>query len=176
MIIAGDLNGHIGANSNRFSSMHEGFGYRVRNEEGITTLEFAVAHDLVVLNSFFKKRDANLITFHSEDHDTKIDYMLVCKEDLRLCKDRKFFLDKANRSASEERYKEAKKEPKKAVARAKEKAHEDPYKRLDSKEGENDIYTIVKARDKRNRDLGNVIIIKDEDGRSIVNEVAIRRR
>ncbi|GJR09645.1 leucine--tRNA ligase [Tanacetum coccineum] len=91
MIIAGYLNGHIGANADGFLSMHGGFGYGVRNEEGRTILEFAAAHDLVVLNSFFKKRDAHLITFHSGDYDTKIDYMLVGKGDLRLCKDRKVF-------------------------------------------------------------------------------------
>ncbi|GJS12170.1 zinc finger, CCHC-type containing protein, partial [Tanacetum coccineum] len=84
--------------------------------------------------------------------------------------------DEANRSAAEERYKEAKREAKKAVARAKEKAYEDLYKRLDSKEGVNDIYRIAKARDRRKRDIGNVRFIKDGGGRSIVNEDAIRRR
>nr|GFA95022.1 hypothetical protein [Tanacetum cinerariifolium] len=54
-------------------------------------IEFATAHDLMVTNSFFKKRDAHLITFHSRVHDTQIDYMLVRKENLRLCKDCKVF-------------------------------------------------------------------------------------
>ncbi|GJY16756.1 hypothetical protein Tco_0387178 [Tanacetum coccineum] len=84
--------------------------------------------------------------------------------------------DEANRSAIEKRYKEAKREAKKAVSKAKEKAYEDMYKRLDSKEGENDIYRIAKARDRRKRDLGIVRFIKDEDGRSSVNEDVIRRR
>ncbi|GJT07059.1 retrovirus-related pol polyprotein LINE-1, partial [Tanacetum coccineum] len=84
--------------------------------------------------------------------------------------------DEANKSAAEERYKEAKREAKKAVARAKEKAYEYLYKRLDSKEGENDIYRKAKARDRRKRDLKNVRFIKDGDGRTIVNEDAIRRR
>ncbi|GJU36052.1 ubiquinol oxidase, mitochondrial-like protein [Tanacetum coccineum] len=302
LIIAGDLNGHIGAEADGFSSVHGGFGYGVRNEEGRTILEFAAAHDLVVVNSFFKKRDAHLITYHSGDHDTQIDYMLVRRGDLRVCKDCKVFpgevcfsqhrllaLDinikrrprstkmavkprilwknlhgeaaeafrtrvtegvtpelggrtttdaeqmwnrlantireaaketlgvvagasrthigrreswwfseevqnkvkakqtrfrelismqgnEADRSATEERYKEAKREAKKAVARAKDKAYEDLYKRLDSKEGENDIYRIAKARQRRKMDLGSVRFIKDEDGRSIVNEDAIRRR
>ncbi|GJR00848.1 ribonuclease H-like domain-containing protein [Tanacetum coccineum] len=92
MIIAEDLNGYIGANADGFSSVHGGFGYGVRNEEGRTILKFAAVHDLVVVNSFFKKRDARLITFHSGDHDTQIDYMLVRKGDLRLCKDCKVFL------------------------------------------------------------------------------------
>ncbi|GJS99652.1 stress-induced protein [Tanacetum coccineum] len=290
------------AEADGFSSVHGGFGYGVRNEEGRTILEFAAAHDLVVVNSFFKKRDAHLITYHSGDHNTQIDYMLVRKGDLRVCKDCKVFLgevcfsqhrllaldihikrrpcstkmvvklrilwknlhgkateafrarvtkgvtpevegrtvadaeqtwnklantireatketigvvagtsrthigrreswwlteevqnkvkakqtrfrelismrgDEANKSAIHERYKEAKREVKKAIARAKVKAHEDLYKRLDSKEGENDIYRIAKARDRRKMDLGSVRFIKDEDGRSIVNEDAIRRR
>ncbi|GKA66042.1 leucine--tRNA ligase [Tanacetum coccineum] len=91
LIIAGDLNGHIGAEADGFSSVHGGFGYGVRNEEGRTILEFAAAHDLVVVNSFFKKRDAHLITYHSGDHDTQIDYMLVRRGDLRVCKDNKVF-------------------------------------------------------------------------------------
>ncbi|GJW02906.1 retrovirus-related pol polyprotein LINE-1 [Tanacetum coccineum] len=84
--------------------------------------------------------------------------------------------NEADRSATEEMYKKAKREAKKAVARAKDKAYEDLYKRLDSKQGENDIYRIAKARQRRKIDLGSVRFIKDEDGRSIVNEDAIRRR
>ncbi|GJT04492.1 ribonuclease H-like domain-containing protein [Tanacetum coccineum] len=69
------------------------FGYGVRNEEGQTILdfEFTAAHDLVVVNSFFNKRDAHLITYHSGDHDTQIDCMLVRRGDLRVCKDCKVF-------------------------------------------------------------------------------------
>ncbi|GKD04626.1 retrovirus-related pol polyprotein LINE-1 [Tanacetum coccineum] len=80
--------------------------------------------------------------------------------------------DEANISAVEERYKEAKN----AVARVKGKAYENLYKRLDSKEGENDIYRIAKARERREMDLRSVRFIKDEDGRSIINKDAIWRR
>ncbi|GJV91045.1 aminopeptidase M1 [Tanacetum coccineum] len=92
LIIAGDLNGHIGENADGFSSVHGDFGYGVRNDKGRTILEFAATHDLAVINSFFKKRDVHLITFHNGDHDTQIDYMLVRKGDLRLCKDCKKYL------------------------------------------------------------------------------------
>ncbi|GJT17181.1 retrovirus-related pol polyprotein LINE-1 [Tanacetum coccineum] len=70
----------------------------------------------------------------------------------------------------------AKREAKIAVARAKDKAYEDLYKKLDSKEGANDIYKIAKARERRRRDLGNVRYIKDEGGRTIVREEDIRKR
>ncbi|XP_071704359.1 uncharacterized protein [Rutidosis leptorrhynchoides] len=74
----------------------------------------------------------------------------------------------AGRTRVEERYKEAKREAKKAVAIAKDKAYEDLYRKLDSKEGANNIYRIAKARERRSMDLVNVKYIKDEAGQSIV--------
>ncbi|XP_071708963.1 uncharacterized protein [Rutidosis leptorrhynchoides] len=62
LIIGGDLNGHIGAETEGYEGAHGGFGFGPRNEEGRSILEFAIAHELVVANSFFKKRDAQLAT------------------------------------------------------------------------------------------------------------------
>nr|GEY80232.1 protein RAE1 [Tanacetum cinerariifolium] len=73
-------------------------------------------------------------------------------------------------------YKVAKREAKIAVARAKDKAYEDLYKKLDSKEGANDIYTISKARERKRRDIGNMRYIKGEGGRIIVREEDIKKR
>nr|GEY32961.1 glyoxalase I, glyoxalase/bleomycin resistance protein/dihydroxybiphenyl dioxygenase [Tanacetum cinerariifolium] len=91
----GDLNGYIEAAADRYARVHGGFGYGARNEEGRTILEFATAHDLVVVNSVFKKSDAYLITFQSGGHNTQIDYLLVHKGDLRACKDCRAFPSKA---------------------------------------------------------------------------------
>ncbi|GKE08371.1 hypothetical protein Tco_1411922, partial [Tanacetum coccineum] len=57
---------------------------------------------------------------------------------------------------AKERYKVAKREAKITVARAKDEAYEDLYKKLDSKEVANDIYKIAKAQERRRRDLGNM--------------------
>ncbi|GKE39425.1 craniofacial development protein 2, partial [Tanacetum coccineum] len=51
LILGGDLNGHIGAATEGYSGVHGGFSYGVRNEEGRAILYFAIAHDLVVVNS-----------------------------------------------------------------------------------------------------------------------------
>ncbi|GJV97158.1 hypothetical protein Tco_1548735 [Tanacetum coccineum] len=77
---------------------------------------------------------------------------------------------------AKERYKVAKREEKIAVAQAKDKAYEDLYKRLDSREGANDTYKIAKARERRRRDIGNVRFIKDERGRTIVREDENKKR
>ncbi|XP_071714558.1 uncharacterized protein [Rutidosis leptorrhynchoides] len=87
LLIGGDLNGHIGSDVEGYPGTHGGFGYGVRNEEGSSILDFAVAQDLVVVNSFFNKTNAQLATFHSGDHSTQIDYLLLRKGELRTCGD-----------------------------------------------------------------------------------------
>ncbi|GKF02933.1 hypothetical protein Tco_0029856, partial [Tanacetum coccineum] len=67
---------------------------------------------------------------------------------------------------AKEGYKAAKREAKIAVVQAKDKAYEDLNKKLDSKEGANDIYRIAKVRERRRMDLGNIRYIKDEEGRT----------
>nr|GEW51340.1 ribonuclease H-like domain-containing protein [Tanacetum cinerariifolium] len=64
---------------------------------------------------------------------------------------------------AKERYKVAMREAKIAVAQAKDKAYENLYMKLDSKEGTNDIYKIARARERKRMDIGNVRYIKDED-------------
>ena len=51
-----DLNGHIGTTSAGFEAVHEGFGYGSRNQEGEKVLDFVVAFDLMIANTFFRKQ------------------------------------------------------------------------------------------------------------------------
>ncbi|XP_071739005.1 uncharacterized protein [Rutidosis leptorrhynchoides] len=272
LLISGGLNGHVGTDVEGYAGVHGGFGYGARNEEGLSILEFAIPHDLVVVNSFFRKTDAQFETFHSGGHSTQIDYMLLRKGDLMTCEDCKVLsaltcssqhrflvmdlvlqrrvtrsvrpvqpkilwkklnggragtfktsvverVDKevdlisqddadqmwnclastirevsketlgvavgssslvgrgapADRTRVEQRYKEAKREAKKAVARVKEKAYAELYRKLDFKEGANDIYMITKARERRRRHLDNIKFIKNEVGQTLVKEDEIRK-
>ncbi|GJY82023.1 hypothetical protein Tco_0494774, partial [Tanacetum coccineum] len=75
-----------------------------------------------------------------------------------------------------ERYKKAKKESKEAVDQVEEKAYEELYKNLDSKERANDIFKIAKARERRRSDVGYIRFIKYEGGRTITDEEEIKRR
>ncbi|XP_071694508.1 uncharacterized protein [Rutidosis leptorrhynchoides] len=76
-----------------------------------------------------------------------------------------------DRTRAKERYREAKTEAKKAVARAKDKAYENLYKKLDSKEGANDIYRIAKARERRRRDIDNIKRISQDEVRSALRKM-----
>ncbi|XP_076921463.1 uncharacterized protein LOC143582871 [Bidens hawaiensis] len=75
--IGGDFNGHIGKDNDGLQGVHGGFGFGNRNETGTDLLDFALAHDLGIINSFFKKRDSHLITFRSGGRNTQIDYLLM---------------------------------------------------------------------------------------------------
>jgi hypothetical protein len=55
--IGGDLNGHVGTVRGGFDRVHGGFGYDEQNQEGEDILNFAIAYDLIVANTFFKKKN-----------------------------------------------------------------------------------------------------------------------
>ncbi|KAJ0851967.1 putative SWR1-complex protein 5/Craniofacial development protein [Helianthus annuus] len=294
IFIGGDFNGHIGKDSDGFELVHGGFGFGDRNDPGRDLLDFAAAHDLGIINSFFRKRESHLITFSSGGRNTQIDYLLMRQEDRRMWMDCKvipretataqhhllvadiaiklrltegerktrprtrwgdlkgekitLFRDKVNSMTSmqqgddtnrmweemattittvanetlgvttgktnghkeswwwnedvhakikakqqsfrdllrctveEERlrvreiYKKAKREAKKAVTEAKNTAYKQMYERLETKEGEHDMFKISKARERRRQDLGVVKFIKGEDGSVLVKAHDIKLR
>ena len=71
-------------------------------------------------------------------------------------------------------YRDAKKVAKKTVAVAKNNAYERLYQKLESKEGEKDVFKSTRAGEKKSRDLGCVRCIKGGDGRVLVEETEIR--
>ena len=76
LIPGGDWNGHVGRAADGFEEVHGGFGYGERHDEGVRLLDFAVAHDPVIGNTLFKKRNSHLITYASGDHETQVDNIL----------------------------------------------------------------------------------------------------
>jgi len=52
LFIGGDFNGHIGAKSGGYDTVHGGFGFGERNSGGVSVLDFAVAYELLVVNSY----------------------------------------------------------------------------------------------------------------------------
>ena len=87
LIPGGDWNGHVGSTAAGFEEVHGGFGYGERNEEGGRILDFAVAHDLIIGNTWFKKRLNHLITYESGDHSTQIDFILFRRSLRKLIQD-----------------------------------------------------------------------------------------
>ncbi|MES9950785.1 MAG: endonuclease/exonuclease/phosphatase family protein, partial [Candidatus Thiodiazotropha sp.] len=76
LIVCGDWNGHIGSKSTGFEEVHGGQAIGKRNTEGERVLEFAFANELIVGNSWFKKKPEHLVTYQSGDAATQIDFIL----------------------------------------------------------------------------------------------------
>ncbi|KAK3540847.1 hypothetical protein QTP86_002349 [Hemibagrus guttatus] len=61
-------------------------------------------------------------------------------------------------------------------ALAKQKAYEELYTRLDTREGEKDLYRLARQRDRDGKDVQQVRVIKDRDGRVLTSEESVQRR
>jgi hypothetical protein len=81
LFIRGDLNGHVGSTRVGFDGVHGGFGYGSRKQEGNGILNFALAYDLIIANTLFKKRVSHLVTFSNGHHYSQIDFILTKRED-----------------------------------------------------------------------------------------------
>jgi hypothetical protein len=64
-----------------------------------------------------------------------------------------------------QKYKEARRNAKKAVSEANGQAYTELYRKLDTKEGENDVYKMAKLRERKTRDFHQVKYIKNEADR-----------
>ena len=87
LVICGDLNGHIRKLVNGYEGVYSGYSYGLRNKESEHIIEFAAAHNLVVGNSYFTKKDNHVTTYQSGGTSSQIDYILVRRSDFKLVRD-----------------------------------------------------------------------------------------
>ncbi|KAK3532252.1 hypothetical protein QTP86_011841 [Hemibagrus guttatus] len=91
----------------------------------------------------------------------------------RLAK-KKWDMDRTEENRQE--YKELQRRVKREVSKAKQKAYEELYTRLDTREGEKDLYRLARQRDRDGKDVQQVRVIKDRDGRVLTSEESVHRR
>ena len=77
---------------------------------------------------------------------------------------------------SRREYKEARQKVKREVAKAKAEAYDELYDRLDTAEGEKDLYRLARQRDRAGKDIQHIRVIKDEDGNVLTSEESVLRR
>jgi hypothetical protein len=61
LFIIGDLNGHVGTTRRGFEMIHGDFGYGKQNQDGEQILNFVVPYDLMVANTFFRKKKNHIL-------------------------------------------------------------------------------------------------------------------
>ncbi|KAK3561661.1 hypothetical protein QTP86_012493 [Hemibagrus guttatus] len=91
----------------------------------------------------------------------------------RLAK-KKWDMDRTEENRQE--YKELQRRVKREVSKAKQKAYDELYTRLDTREGEKDLYRLARQRDRDGKDVQQVRVIKDRDGRVLTSEECVQRR
>ncbi|KAK3553162.1 hypothetical protein QTP86_031739, partial [Hemibagrus guttatus] len=91
----------------------------------------------------------------------------------RLAK-KKWDMDRTEDNRQE--YKELQHRVKREVSKAKQKAYDELYTRLDTREGQKDLYRLARQRDRGGKDVQQVRVIKDRDGRVLTSEESVQRR
>jgi hypothetical protein len=81
LFILTDLNGYVGSTIVGFDEVYESFGYGSRNQKEEGILNFALAYNLFVMNTLFRKKVSHLVTFSNDQYCSQIDFILARRED-----------------------------------------------------------------------------------------------
>ena len=84
--------------------------------------------------------------------------------------------DKIRDENTKKVYKEKKNREKKTVAMAKGRVYDNLYARLETKEGEKELYRLARQRNSAGKDVQHVRVIKDENDNVMVNSEAVLKR
>ena len=95
------------------------------------------------------------------------------QESIKEKKEAKKARDKIKDENTKKIYKEKKSKAKKEVAMVKGRAYDNLYKRLETKEGEKELYRLARQRD---RDVQHVRVIKDKNDNVTVNSETVLKR
>ncbi|KAK3550401.1 hypothetical protein QTP86_025175 [Hemibagrus guttatus] len=189
VVIGADFNGHVGEGNTGDEEVMGKFGVKERNLEGQMVVDFAKRMDMAVVNTYFQKREEHRVTYKSggrkvlgvssgrrkEDKETwwwneEVQDSIQRK---RLAK-KKWDMDRTEENRQE--YKELQRRVKREVSKAKQKAYDELYTRLDTREGQKDLYRLARQRDRDGKDVQQVRVIKDRDGRVLTSEESVQRR
>ena len=81
VVLAGDMNGHVGSSNAGYDGTHSGFGYGHRNVDGSRNLEFSDGLKLVICNTLFMKQESQLVTYAAGPVKITVHYIIVRQED-----------------------------------------------------------------------------------------------
>ncbi|KAK3509752.1 hypothetical protein QTP70_008387 [Hemibagrus guttatus] len=164
VVIGADFNGHVGEGNRGDEEVMGKFGVKERNLEGQMVVDFAKRMDMAVVNIYFQKKEEHRVTYKSGVRRT---------QRKRLAK-KKWDMDRTEENRQE--YKELQRRVKREVSKAKHKTYDELYTRLDTREGEKDLYRLARQRDRDGKDVQQVRVIKDRDGRVLTSEESVQRR
>ena len=69
------------------------YGAGTRNKEGSMVVNFGKSMDLVIVNTYFKKKDEHRVTYESGGKSTQVDYVMCRRRNLKEMCDCKVILN-----------------------------------------------------------------------------------
>ena len=81
--LGADLNGHVGEGNIGDDGIMGTYGAGTKNKEGSVVVDFAKRMDLVIVNTYFKKKDKHRVTYKSGRKITQIDYVMCRRRKLK---------------------------------------------------------------------------------------------
>ncbi|KAK3531142.1 hypothetical protein QTP70_013244 [Hemibagrus guttatus] len=185
VVIGADFNGHVDEGNKGDDEVMGKFGVKERNLEGQMVVDFAKRMDMAVVNTYFQKREEHRVTYKSGTEVIRETGRKVLgvssgrrKEDKKFRKFRivsmKWDMDRTEENRQE--YKELQRRGKREVSKAKQKAYDELYTRLDTREGQKDLYRLARQRDRDGKNVHQVRVNKDRDGKVLTSEENVQRR
>ncbi|KAK3531903.1 hypothetical protein QTP70_034407, partial [Hemibagrus guttatus] len=166
VVIGADFNGHVGEGNTGDEEVMGKFGVKERNLEGQMKkrqkLRQALGGQVVLPDDWETTAEVIRETGRKDSIQRK-----------RLAK-KKWDMNRTEENRQE--YKELQRRVKREVSKAKQKAYDELYTRLDTREGEKDLYRLARQRDRDGKDVQQVRVIKDRDGRVLTSEESVQRR
>jgi len=77
VVLAGDMNEHVGSNNVGSGRMHGGCEYAARNADGSRILVFTDRLNLVICNKLFMKEKSKMVTYVAGSVKSTVNYIIV---------------------------------------------------------------------------------------------------
>jgi len=81
VMLAGDMNGHVGSSNVGYDGTHGGIWYGDRNADGSRILEFADRLNLVICNTLFMEQESQMVTYAAGPVESMVNYIIARQED-----------------------------------------------------------------------------------------------
>ncbi|KAM8887986.1 uncharacterized protein ACB058_000226 isoform 2-T4 [Synchiropus picturatus] len=83
VVIGADFNAHVGEGNSEDEEVLGPHGYKKRNAAGQRLIDFAKRMEMVVVNTFFPKREEDRVTFESGEKRSQVDYIMCRRVNLK---------------------------------------------------------------------------------------------
>ena len=83
IVLGADLNGHVGEGNIGDEEIMGRYNARTKNKKGSMVVDFGKRMDLVIVYTYFKKKNEHRVTYKSGGKSTQVDYVMCKRKNLK---------------------------------------------------------------------------------------------